>query len=351
MQPKIQQELFASAAVWPSLIRGHREPSQKARVGGMVDVGMSAGGVKEGVESLTWRGYANHPFQSVPLPLQGVVVWCTGHRCDCVVYLKLSPMFGNAGGNAGSSGQASARWELLENVSMRAGTLAAIKFRHLMPALPAPLCCPCCDTPSLSSVCVILRAAPYYYFSSQKFLLERVFLKELWWLMQSSSLFRAISSSPMTSPVCSLGRFVSSISLAQTLGHGPAVSHLHWVLGFTWVFIGCLEPLALKSGTRAAGIWEAFQETAQGSLRRCDSWDQTSFGNEVNRGFRYSAKSWCRYPWSVSWCSISDNDCSLLNSRDQARPWAGWVSSVHAGFSPAACRRDSGSDWGFRLYL
>lgn len=181
--------------------------------------------------------------------------------------------------------------KLLENVSMRTGTSAAIKFRHLMPVLPGTLCCPCCDTSSLPSVCVILRTGPYCYFSSQKFLSERLFLKELWWLMQSSSLFPAISSSPMTFPACSVERFVSSISLAQALWQ---VAQLYPTSTECWGSAGNLVPGTISTEIRekkAVMIWEAFQETAQGSWRKCDSWHQASFGNEVNRGFRCTANT------------------------------------------------------------
>lgn len=154
-------------------------------------------------------------------------LWCPGHKSDCVLYLKLFSKLMNAGGNVGSSGQVSARWEA--GGEQWGQDPAAIKFRHLMPVLPATPCCPCCDTPSLSSVCAILRTGPYNCFSSQKFLLERLFLKELWWLMQSWSVFPAISSSPMTSPACSveglcppsaLHRHVAQLSAGVQLGIG-----------------------------------------------------------------------------------------------------------------------------------
>lgn len=105
---------------------------------------------------------------------------CTRRRCGCVIYLKLSSMHVNAGGNVGGSEQTSAWWEAAGGcVSARARTPAVIKFRHLMSVLPAISCCPCCDTPSLSSLRVILGTGAYYCFSSQRFPLKRLFLKDL----------------------------------------------------------------------------------------------------------------------------------------------------------------------------
>lgn len=122
----------------------------------------------------------------------------------------------NAAGSVGSSGQTSVWWEAAgERLSEGRHTCNQIQTPNASSG--ATSCCPCCDTPSLSSVCVILRNGPCNYFSSQKFTLERLFLKELWRLMQSSSLFPAISSPPKTSPACSVKVFVFSISLAQTL--------------------------------------------------------------------------------------------------------------------------------------
>lgn len=140
---------------------------------------------------------------------------------------------------------------------------------------------PLLDTPSLSSVCAILRTGPYNCFSSQKFLLERLFLKESWWLMQSWSVFPAISSSPMTSPGCSAEglcppsawhRHMAQLSAGVQLG-GGCLEHEHWNQG------------------KEQQWFERHFRRAQGSWRRCDSWDQASFGNGVNRSFRYTANT------------------------------------------------------------
>lgn len=165
-------------------------------------------------------------------------LWCTRHGCDCVIYLKLSSLHANAGGNVGGSKQTSAWWEAVGGcVSAGACTPAVIKFGHLKSVLPAFSCCPCCDTLSLSSLNVILGTGAYYCFSSQRFPLKRLFLKELWRLMQSSDLSLAISSSPVTSPACSSEERLCVLHqpCPDSAARGPAVSRIHCVQGFSWV--------------------------------------------------------------------------------------------------------------------
>lgn len=90
--------------------------------------------------------------------------------------------------------------------------------------------------------------------------------------------------------------------------------------------IGCLEPLTLNPGKKSRNDLRGVSGDNVyriGGLRRSESWDQDLDGNEVNRSFRYTANTVLMYVLVVCYSavrclgSISDNVCSLLNSRDQ----------------------------------
>lgn len=105
-------------------------------------------------------------------------LWCRRHRCGCVIYVKLSSVRANACGNLRGSKQTPSWWEAAGGcVSARARTPAVFKLTHLMSVLPAISCCPCGDTPSLSSVRLILGTAAYYCFSKPKVSFEETLLK------------------------------------------------------------------------------------------------------------------------------------------------------------------------------
>lgn len=190
---------------------------------------MSAGGVRNSARrGRCWPPpltlLCKQPFPAYTCALAkgcGVTPDAQGTDVIVVISLKLSCMPGNVGGNGGGSKQSPACWEAAGGwVSARAHAPVVIQFRHLMSVLPAVSCYPCCDTASLSSLRILLGTGAYYYFSSQRFPLKRLFLKELWRLMQSSNLALATSSSPMALLPLLLGKgFVSSISLARMLQH------------------------------------------------------------------------------------------------------------------------------------
>lgn len=94
----------------------------------------------------------------------------------------------DAGGNVGSSGQTPAPWEAAGGCLNEGRCTSCNQIQAPSATSPSCFLLSLCDIPPLSSVCVILRTGPYYYFSRQKFLLGRLFLKEFWWLMQSFSL-------------------------------------------------------------------------------------------------------------------------------------------------------------------
>lgn len=124
---------------------------------------------------------------------------------------------------------------------------------------------------------------------------------------------------------------MSSTSLAQTLQH---VARLYPVSTVCRDSAGYWAPGAVntelgeKSRNDLRGV-SGDNVYCIGSLRKSDSCDQDSYGNDVNKRFRYMMNTVLVYVLMVCYaairyfCSISDNDCSLLKSRDQARPQAG----------------------------
>lgn len=145
--------------------------------------------------------------------------------------------------------------------------------------------------------------------------------------MQSSNLSLAISSLPMTFSAFFYQErlYVLPQPGTASAAHGPAVSPVCRDSAGCWVSKAINTELRKKSRNDLRGV-SGDNMYYIDSLRRTDSCDQDSYRNEVNRSSRYTTNTVLMYVLLVCYrtirclCSILDNDCFLLNSRDQARP-------------------------------
>lgn len=236
MQLKMQQKLFASVASWPfHLPRVHWVLTGGAwtswhgyviRRGRKVSVG---GNVLSPSSHLA----VQTTFSSVHLCLsEGLRCerWCTKAQmwlCDlCEAFLHACGCWW--------------KWWRFKAESCVVGGCRMMCLSEgrdtLMSVLPAISCCPCCDTPSLSSLRVILGTGAYYHFSSQRFPLKRLFLR----VVKTNAIFKFFFCNQLLANDLSClffsGKALCSPSALRRLcRRGRAVSRIRCVQGFSWV--------------------------------------------------------------------------------------------------------------------
>lgn len=115
----------------------------------------------------------------------------------------------------------------------------------LMSVLPAISCCPCCDTPSLSSLRVILGTGAYYHFSSQRFPLKRLFLR----VVKTNAVFKFFFCNQLLANDLSClffsGKALCPPSALRRLCSTWPSCIPHPLCAGVQLGVGCLEPLTL----------------------------------------------------------------------------------------------------------